>query len=137
MDLQKEAYPQQFQQATEIVVLLFSSHTGFVLESEMKNKFLGATMHMTFTFSFPKGLLFDHPRGRASIIPTYRKPSCSILTTHVNFLHFFWHVISCCLILLENYIFHKCQGSQQQKLCLTFLSQQFNHIACVIFMELR
>ena len=37
MDLQKEAYPQQFQQATETVVLLFSSHIDFVLESELKN----------------------------------------------------------------------------------------------------
>jgi len=56
MDLQKEAYPQQFQQATETVVLLFSSHIDFVLESELKNsKFLGATLQVIF------GLLFDHP----------------------------------------------------------------------------
>lgn len=33
MDLQKEAYPQRFQQATETVVPLFSSHICFVLES--------------------------------------------------------------------------------------------------------
>lgn len=57
MDLQKEAYPQQFQQATETVVLLFSSHIDFVLESELKNskKFLGAPLQVTF------GLLCDHP----------------------------------------------------------------------------
>ena len=61
MDLQKEAYPQQFQQATEIVVLLFSSHIDFVLESELKNsnKFLGATLQVTF------GLLFDPPQGKS------------------------------------------------------------------------
>lgn len=36
-NLQREAYPQQFLQATETVVLLFSSRIGFVLESELKN----------------------------------------------------------------------------------------------------
>lgn len=101
MDLQKEAYPQQFQQATEIVVLLFSSHIDFVLESELKhsNKFLGATLQVTF------GLLFDHPRVRASLIPTSTKPSFTIITTHIN-LHSSWCVISYCLTLSEDYIFH-------------------------------
>lgn len=108
MDLQKEAYPQQFQQATEIVVLLFSSHIGFVLESELKNNnmFLGASMQMTFTFSFPKGMLFDQPRIRASLIPTSMQPSFTTLTTHTNLLHAYSHVICHRLTLLENHIFH-------------------------------
>lgn len=51
MDLQKEAYPQRFQQATETVVPLFSSRICFVLESELKNnnEFLGATVQINFT----------------------------------------------------------------------------------------
>ena len=102
-DLQKEVYPQQFQQAIETVVLLFSSHIGFVLESELKynNKFLGAAMQMTLT-------LFSHRLAiwppRASVIPVSTKPSLTIPTTHIRLLHSSQCVISYCLTWLEHYI---------------------------------
>lgn len=97
-DLQMEAYLWQFQQVTEIVVLLFSGHIGFVLESKLKNKsnkFLGATIQMIFT---------TWPHQRKGLFNIHKAPF-TILTTHINLLHPSWHEISCCYILLK-YIFH-------------------------------
>lgn len=93
MYLQKEAYPRQFQQATETEVLLFSSHIGFVLESELKNrnKFLGATIRMISTMWPPQSKrLFNSHLHQGAV---------TILTTHISLLcPPSWHVISCHIV---------------------------------------
>lgn len=125
MDLQKVVYPQQFQQAIEIVVLLFSSHTGFVLESELKysNKFLGATMQMTFTFSFPTGLLSDHPEPLSFLSPQSPLWSIQQLTFISSTLLHVWFLLSYMVRELHFPLTPGLNFANTAAICLMFLSR--------------